>query len=117
MFSEPVDSALIYPGGHRWRRCSFCHAWALTLDSGGRCRQGSSVREVSAEGLLSVSCPGKVVDVDTAARPSTAKRQAIEGCSRPGCGNGAAITTAMGERVCWRCLAEMARGPVRNEAG
>lgn len=100
-----LDSRL-EPGGHRLRRCSSCGRDAFTLEDGATCRQTAAIAKTrklddGTEGKRWI-CPGRLY-----AHDALAKRD--EGvCERKGCGNGQRATTAIGERLCLRCLGELA---------
>ena len=96
----------ILPGGHRAMRCTECKREAVALVEGGKCRQRAAVatRRKLDNGAEAIrwSCGGRLEPVDHAAGKGS------PACERQGCGNALMFTTATGERVCRRCLAELA---------
>lgn len=101
-----IDTGKILAGGHRWMRCTSCGRAAIALEPGGRCRQRAAIgkRRKLDDGSEAVRwfCPGRLALADAIAKGDQ------ERCSRAGCRHVAVLTTAIGERVCCRCLAELA---------
>lgn len=109
-----VDTSRILPGGHRWFVCSSCRLPAIALEPGGRCRQRAAVGKVrklpNGTDVVRWSCPGVMVAPDATATAAAIGRGDVVGCVREGCGNVARVTTWRGEKVCLRCLGELADG-------
>lgn len=101
-----LDTSRVLAGGHRWARCDTCGRPAVVTTEGGRCRQRAAIgkRRKLDDGTEAVrwSCGGTMAFADAIAKGDD------ERCSRAGCRNVAALTTAIGERVCCRCLGALA---------
>lgn len=107
-----VDPGRVLPGGHRWMLCSSCGRPAIALEEGGRCRQtaaiGKATKRDDGTEAMRWSCPGKLTTGLVRPTAAAIARGEAIACEREGCGYGAQVTTARGERVCLRCLSALA---------